>query len=95
MVALFAFPDDAHWNEDEDAVEFSVELGDYRGSVFVGRRVLQSAAGMRLSPEQCVEQFHMNRTGFERAVEVKIRALQLNEDANITITGRDLARAKG
>ncbi len=92
MVAQFAFPDDARWNEAEDAVEFTVEVGEYKGSVFLPRRVLQSLAGARLVPEQCVEQFHMNRTGIERAVEIRVRALALDNDANIRLTGRDLRR---
>jgi hypothetical protein len=93
MVALFTFPDDACWNEAEDAVQFTVQIGEYQGSVFVPRRLLQSSAGFRLTPEQCVEQFHMNRTSFERAAEAKVKALQLDEEANIQLTGRDLRAA--
>jgi len=37
----------------------------------------------------------MNRTALERAAEAKVKALQLDEDANITITGRDLRPPPG
>ncbi|HLG88731.1 MAG TPA: DUF1488 family protein [Alphaproteobacteria bacterium] len=90
MVELFTFPDDARWDEAEDAVLFTVQIGEYRGNVAVSRRVLQSLAGRRLKPEECVEQFHMNRTGFERAAEAKVKALDLDEDANIRIRATDL-----
>ena len=43
---LFTFPEDAHWNADRQAVEFGVEIGEYRGVVRVPRRVFQ-----RLLPE--------------------------------------------
>jgi hypothetical protein len=91
MVELFTFPDDSRWDETEDAVLFSVQIGEYRGNVVVPRRVLQSFAGRRLRPEECVEQFHMNRTEFERVAEAKVRALQLDDEANIRIRASDLA----
>ena len=28
---FFTFPEDAHWNADRQAVEFGVEIGEYRG----------------------------------------------------------------
>ena len=92
MVELFIFPDDARWDEAEDAVLFTVQIGEYRGNVVVPRRLLQSLAGSRLKPEECVEQFHMNRTGFERIAEAKVKELQLDDDANIRIRASDLKR---
>jgi hypothetical protein len=89
---MFAFPDQAAWNEAEDAVEFPVHLGEYEGAVFVGRRVFHTLIGVRPSPEQCVEYFHLNRTAFERLAEQKIIARQLSDDANVRIDGRDLNR---
>ena len=41
------FPEDAHWNAERQAVEYGVEIGDYRGVVRVPRRVFQ-----RLFPER-------------------------------------------
>jgi hypothetical protein len=38
---MFTFPDDAAWNEAEAAVEFGIELGEYRGRVFLPLRVIQ------------------------------------------------------
>ena len=93
MVELFTFPDDVRWDDDEDAILFTVQIGEYRGDVIVPRRVLQSLAGRRLKPEECIEQFHMNRTGFERVAQAKDKALDLDENANIRIRGADLRPA--
>ncbi len=87
---MFAFPDDACWNDDEDAVEFGIRLGDYEGRVFLPRRVLQSLIGVRPKAEDCLAHFHLNRTAFERIAEERVRARHLDDDANIRITGRDL-----
>ena len=38
---FFTFPEDAHWNVEQQAVEFGVEIGEYRGVVRVSRRVFQ------------------------------------------------------
>jgi hypothetical protein len=32
---FFTFPEDARWNVDRQAVEFGVEIGEYRGVVTV------------------------------------------------------------
>ena len=95
MVAIFSFPDDARWNAAEEAVQFSVMVGEFEASVFVPRRVFQSLIGSRPSPEQCIEHYHLNRTGLERIAESKIRERQLADDANIRISGRDLRHLKG
>jgi hypothetical protein len=87
---MFVFPDDASWNETEDAVEFGIRLGDYEGRVFLPRRVLQSLVGTRPKAEDCLAHFHLNRTEFEHIAEAKVQARQLDDDANIRITGRDL-----
>jgi hypothetical protein len=87
---MFIFPEDVRWNDSEEAVEFGVRLGDYEGKVFVPRRVFQGLLGARPKSAQCVEHFHLNRTNFERIAEEKIRARQLDADANIRISGRDL-----
>jgi hypothetical protein len=87
---MFVFPDDASWNDAEDAVEFGVRVGDYAGRVYLPRRVLQSLIGARPKAEDCIAHFHLNRTAFERIAEARLRARQLDDDANIRITGRDL-----
>jgi hypothetical protein len=38
---FFEFPEDARWNADGNAVEFSVILDPYEGTVTVSRRVFQ------------------------------------------------------
>ena len=87
---FFEFPDDSRWNADRDAVEFSVILRPYEGTVTVSRRVFQRLLDQSPTPERCMEAFHLQRTRFELIVERKIRRRQLTEDGNIEITGRDL-----
>jgi hypothetical protein len=87
---FFEFPEDAHWNNDRDAVEFSVILHPYEGTARIGRRVFQHLLEQSPTPERCMEAFHLQRTRFELIVERKLRRRQLTEDGNVEITGRDL-----
>ena len=87
---FFEFPEDARWNNDRDAVEFSVILRPYEGTVRIGRRVFQGLLDQRPTPERCIEAFHLQRTRFEMIVERKLRRRQLAENGNVEITGRDL-----
>jgi hypothetical protein len=82
---FFTFPEDARWNADQQAVEFGVEIGEYRGVTRVPRRVFQ-----RPTPERCVEAYYLQLTRFESIVERKLRRRQLTEDGNVEISGRDL-----
>jgi hypothetical protein len=90
---MFAYPEDTRWNEEEEAVQFTLCLGEYEGSVFVPRRVIEGLAGARLGPEGCLQQVHLHRAVFERAAEARIRARALDADANVWLTGRDLRRS--
>jgi hypothetical protein len=87
---FFTFPEDAHWNADRQAVEFGVEIGEYRGIVTVPRRVFQRLLPERPTPERCVEAYYLQRTRFESIAERKLRRRQLTEDGNVEISGRDL-----
>jgi hypothetical protein len=87
---FFTFPEDAHWNPDRMAVEFGVEIGEYRGVVRVSRRVFQHLLSDSPTPERCVEAYHLHRTRLELIAERKVRRRQLTDDGNIEITGRDL-----
>jgi Protein of unknown function (DUF1488) len=87
---FFEFPEDARWNADREAVEFSVILRPYEGTVRIGRRVFQRLLDQSPTPERCVEAFYLQRTRFELIVERKIRRRQLTDDGNVEITGRDL-----
>jgi hypothetical protein len=91
---MFVFPGEPSWNEGERAVEFAVELGEYRGRVFVPVALLQHLLGRRPPPEECVQIFYLERTRFERLAETRIEARALDPDANIRLTLRDLVRAK-
>jgi len=88
-VPVFAFPDDATWNDERRAVEFGVELGEYRGRVYVPRAVFQGLIPAP-TPEACVEAFHLDRMRFERAAERKIARRELTGDGNVELTLRDL-----
>jgi hypothetical protein len=87
---FFAFPEDARWNPDRDAVEFSVILEPYEGTVRIARRVFQRLLDQSPTPERCIEAFYLQRTRFELIVERKLRRRQLTDDGNVEITGRDL-----
>ena len=56
---LFTFPEDARWNAERQAVEFGVEIGEYRGVVRLSRRVFQ-----RLVPERPTPTAASRRTTF-------------------------------
>src|SRR6266852_1526114 len=47
---FFAFPEDARWNPDLDAVEFSVILDPYEGTVRIPRRVFQGLLDQSPTP---------------------------------------------
>jgi hypothetical protein len=87
---FFTFPEDARWVDEHQAVEFGVELGEYRGVVEVSRRVFQRLLTERPTPQRCLEAYYLQRTRFERIAERKLRRRQLTEDGNVEITGRDL-----
>ena len=87
---FFAFPEDASWNANRQAVEFGVSIGEYDGIVRVSRKVFRHFVEGAATPERCLEAYHLERTWFERIVERKLRNRQLTEDGNVEITGRDL-----
>jgi Protein of unknown function (DUF1488) len=89
-MVFFSFPEDARWDDEQGAVEFTVVLGEYEGTVRVHRRVFQRLLDQSPTPERCLEAFHLQRTRFELAVERKLRRRQLTDDGNVEITGRDL-----
>jgi hypothetical protein len=86
---FFTFPEDARWNAERQAIEFGVEIGEYRGVVRVPRRVFQRLLPERPTPEKCVEAYYLQRTRFESIAERKLRRQQLTEDGDVEISGRD------
>ena len=87
---FFTFPEDAHWNAERQAVEFGVEIGEYRGVVGVARCVFQRLLPERPTPERCIESYYFQRTRLEGVAERKLRRRQLTGDGNVEISGRDL-----
>jgi len=93
-MAFFSFPEDAEWNPQAQAVEFSVTIGGYEGKVRTPARVLRRLLGAPTTPENCLETYHLHRTQFEGAVEAKLSRKELAEDGNVELTGRDLSRLR-
>jgi len=91
---FFTFPEDARWNAERQAVEFGIEIGEYRGVVRVPRRVFQRLLPETPIPQRCVEAYYLQRTRFESIAERKIRRRHLTEDGNVEISGRDLREAR-
>ena|SRR5438874_1920668 len=87
---FFTFPENAQWNANRQAVEFGVGVGEYEGVVRVPRQVFQRFLDGAVTPQRCLEAYHLRRTRFEVAAEQKLRRRQLTEDGNVEITGRDL-----
>ena len=87
---FFRFPPDARWNPDRNTVEFGIGLGEYEGVVCVSRRVFQILLLEALTPERCLEAYHLHRTRLELIAERKVRRRQLTDDGNVEVTGRDL-----
>jgi uncharacterized protein DUF1488 len=87
---FFRFPPDARWNPERSVVEFGIGVGEYEGVVRVSRRVFQILLLEALTPERCLEAYHLHRTRFELIAERKVRRRQLTDDGNVEITGRDL-----
>ena len=83
-------PRDGDVDAVRQAVEFGVEIGEYRGVVRVPRRVFQRLLPERPTPERCVEAYYLQRTRFESIAERKLRRRQLTDDGNVEISGRDL-----
>lgn len=92
-MSFFIFPKDARWNDDADAVEFSIGIGDYEETARVPRSVLRRSLGRVPTPEQCLEHYQLERVKFERPVGDKLKRRELAEDGNIELTGRDLRSA--
>ena len=83
-MVFFTFPEDARWNGGRHAVEFSVLVGEYQGTVRIARRIFQRLLDQSPTPERCLEAFHLQRTRFEIIVERKLRRRQLTT----TVTSR-------
>jgi hypothetical protein len=87
---FFRFPPDARWNPERGVVEFGIGVGEYEGVVRLSRRVFQILLLEALTPERCLEAYHLHRIRLELIAERKVRRRQLTDDGNIEITGRDL-----
>ena len=60
----------------------------------VPRNVFRRFIDGPVTPERCLEAYHLQRTRLELVVERKLRRRQLTEDGNVEITGRDLREGK-
>jgi hypothetical protein len=91
---FFRFPEDACWNEERQAVEFGIGIGEYEGVVRVPRQVFRRFIDGGVTPERCLEAYHLQRTRFELVAERKLRGRQLTDDGNVEINGRDYRQAR-
>jgi hypothetical protein len=64
-VLFFQFPEDARRDAAKEAVEFSVVLGPYEGTVRVPKRSFQGLLDQSPTPQRCLEAFHLQRVRFE------------------------------
>src|ERR1700704_1559614 len=87
---FFSFPEDARWNAERQVVEFGVGIGEYEGVARIPRQLFRRLIDGAVTPERCLEAYHLQRTRFELAVERKLRNRQLTDDGNVEITGRDM-----
>jgi hypothetical protein len=87
---FFIFPEDARWNADTQTLEFGVEIGEYQGVVRIPRQAFRRFIDGAVTPERCLEAYHLHRTRLELVVERKLRNRQLTDDGNVEINGRDL-----
>ena len=74
---------DVRTNAERQAVEFEVEIGEYRGVVHPATRVSTPPRPDRPTPERCVEAHDLQRTRFESIAERRLLRRQLTEDGNI------------
>jgi hypothetical protein len=87
---FFTFPEDAHWNTERQAVEFGVEIGEYRGVVRVPRRVFQRLLPERPTPGAASRRTTSSGRGSRASRSGSCAGLQSTEDGNLEISGRDL-----
>src|ERR1051325_2653312 len=80
---FFTFPEDARWNAETQAIEFGVGIGEYEGVVRVPRDVFRRFIDGAVTPDKCIEAYHLHRTRFEMVAERKLRQRQLTDDGNV------------
>lgn len=90
---VFQYPDDPIWNDETDAVEFAIIVGEYEGRVLISRREMRSIVGHTPTPDEALALVNLQRQHFEKAAEMRVYDRKLDADANIRLTGRDLSRA--
>jgi Protein of unknown function (DUF1488) len=93
-MVFFTFPEDARWSEERAAVEFSVLVGEYHGTMRVHRRVFQRLLDQPPTPQRCLEAFHLQRTRFERAVERKLETTTVDRGRQSRDHGARPARTR-
>jgi hypothetical protein len=60
---FFRFPEDARWNDDLQAVEFGVGVGEYNGVVRVPRQVFRRFLDGAVTPQRCLEAYISSEPG--------------------------------
>jgi hypothetical protein len=91
---FFTFPKDARWNPERETVEFGVAIGEYESVMRVSRQVFRRFIDGAVTPERCMEAYHLHRTRLELVAERKLHQRQLTAEGDVEITGRDLRQPK-
>jgi hypothetical protein len=55
VAMFFTSPEDARWDAERQAVQFGVEIGEYRGVVRVSRRVFQRLLSEQSTPSAALK----------------------------------------
>ena len=77
---LFTFPEDAHWNAEQQAVEFGVEIGEYLGVTRERGAHSSLSCPWHPAPSHALRAYYLQRIRFESIVERNLHPRQLTED---------------
>jgi hypothetical protein len=84
-----AFHPTPHGNPTAPWSSSASALANMRAWCAFSRRVFQILLSEALTPERCLESYHLHRTRLELIAEQKVRRRLLTDDGNVEITGRD------
>jgi hypothetical protein len=87
---FFRFPEDARWKPIGRQSSSASVSANTRAWSACRARSSGALSTSAITPERCLEAFHLQRMRFELIVERKLRNRQLTDDGNVEITGRDL-----
>jgi hypothetical protein len=85
---FFTLPRDARWNAERQALEFGVEIGEYRSVVRVPRARFPTPTGGAAPPPSGASKATTNSgPGSQSIAERKLRRRQVTDAGNVEISG--------